>query len=100
MATLMIQHLSRRTIRRLFSKIEIAATTNCWIWNGALDPHYPLCWYDGRVERVYRVMYAWLVGPVPKGITARRHAHIDHPVCNNKRSCNPAPLMNDPPRVN
>lgn len=90
-AELAISHLDRRAIRRFFSKIEVSAA-GCWEWTGALDPIYPLAFFEGRTERVHRLMFAWLVSPVPRGIAARRFGQLDHIGCNNKRCCNPVHL--------
>jgi hypothetical protein len=39
-------------------------------------------WIDRRLQRVHRVVWEWLIGPIPDGLT------LDH-LCRNRACCNP-----------
>jgi hypothetical protein len=81
--------LSPKEHKRIFAKIAINPKTKCWNWTGSLDQQgYGLLWYKHRTERIHRVLYAFFVKPVPKGIGSRRIAQIDH-ICRNHSCCNP-----------
>lgn len=87
---LTVPHLTRKQIRQLFSKIIINPVTGCWEWQGAHNKKgYGLWWYQGRTEQVHRLMYAWLVGPLPRGV-GRDIPVLDHVVCDNPPCCNPS----------
>lgn len=59
---------------------------DCWVWQGTLsDKGYGRVRLGGRVRATHRVIYEWLVGPIPEGLS------IDH-LCFNKACCNPAHL--------
>lgn len=89
MKYLTVEHLSTRLLKRVFGKIEIDRVTGCWNWLGSLDPKYGLTWYKGRHEKVHRLLYAWLIEPLPMGHEGRKVAQLDHAVCRNTRCCNP-----------
>jgi hypothetical protein len=70
---------------RIAAKIRVDES-GCWIWTGSGcgDPskQYGHAW-DGERQRVaHRVVYAILVGPIPKGLT------LDH-LCRVRRCVNP-----------
>lgn len=85
---LTVGHLDRKTLARIFSKISINKTTDCWETSGN---RYGSLHYKNRQESAHRLMYAWLVAPIPTGHAART-MQIDHIVCDNKRCCNPSHL--------
>lgn len=86
---LIVDHLTTKILKRVFGKIEIDRETGCWNWTGALDPKYGLTWYQGRHEKAHRLLYAWLVAPLPMGHEGRKLAQLDHVVCRNTCCCNP-----------
>ncbi len=87
---LRIAHLSRKDIARIFAKIQVNPITGCWEWTGAFaGSGYGKVWHQGRLHYTHRLMYAWLIGPLPTGKT-RDIPNIDHVVCDNIRCCNPA----------
>lgn len=101
---LIVDHLSLKDIIRIFSKIEVDPVTGCWNWTGSLDGSDPGGGYgnyylSGRKEKVHRLIYAWLVEPLPRG---NRHdiPCLDHIKCDNGRCCNPAHLSLGPQRSN
>ena len=97
---LTISHVNRSQLRRLFSKITIDCTTGCWIWTGArLKKGYGQTCALGFRDLAHRVMFAWLVAPVPKGI-GRLIPNLDHVICENPRCCNPAHTDLSLPRRN
>lgn len=92
MKYLTVEHLSTKLLKRVFGKIEIDRVTGCWNWIGSLDPKYGLTWYQGRHEKVHRLLYAWLIEPLPMSHEGRKVAQLDHEVCKNTRCCNPLHL--------
>src|SRR6187399_713640 len=61
---------------RFWSKVN--KTAECWLWTGALDHYgYGAFHFDGNARRAHRLAYAWLVGPIPSGLT------LDH-LCRNR----------------
>lgn len=78
-----------KILKRVFAKIAIDRETGCWNWTGAVDPKYGMTWYKGRHEKIHRLLYAWLIEPLPKGHEGRKTAQLDHVVCRNTRCCNP-----------
>lgn len=89
MEYLIVEHLTTKILKRVFGKIQIDRETGCWNWIGALDPKYGLTWYKGRHEKTHRLLYAWLVEPLPMGHEGRKIAQLDHATCKNTRCCNP-----------
>lgn len=61
---------------------------DCWEWYGALnDAGYGMVYSNKtrRPQRVHRLMYEFLVGPIPDGLT------LDH-LCRNRKCVRPAHL--------
>lgn len=83
--------LSSKEYKRIFSRIDIDGVTNCWNWCGAKDQQgYGQGFYRGRKERIHRIVYAFLVKPIPRG-QYRKYAQLDH-ICKNTSCCNPKHL--------
>ena len=60
--------------------------TGCWIWTGALNKAgYGAIGSGSRVLRTHRVMYEYVIGPIPAGL------QLDH-LCRVRSCCNPAHL--------
>lgn len=95
---LTVEHLSLKEITRLFSGI-IVTERGCWEWIPARPNKYPRIHFRGAPESVHRIMYAWAVGPIPKG-QGRDIPNLDHFVCDNPPCCNPAHLKLGPQRDN
>lgn len=86
------QHISRAQITRLFSKVVVDRETGCWNWTAGVTPSgYGKVTWRSDLTTAHRVMYAWLVGPLPNGY-GRDVPVLDHAVCSNRRCCNPAHL--------
>ena len=89
---LTIPHLSTATLTRIFSKIAIDhGIGGCWNWTASISSNgYAQVWFreHGRPLMVHRLLYAWLVEPLPLGLS-REIPQLDH-VCCNKRCCNPS----------
>lgn len=68
---------------------RVAITPSCWLWTGTVGSHgYGVIKIGGRAGPVlltHRVVYEWLVGPIPDGLT------IDH-LCRRTLCCNPQHL--------
>lgn len=66
---------------RLLALID--ASGDCWIWTGTIrDSGYGQVRANGRLQPAHRVVYEWLVSPIPEGLT------IDH-LCRNRPCVNP-----------
>lgn len=91
---LTIPHLDRRTIARIFSKI-VVEESGCWFWTGeGLPGGYGKTTIGGRKGLhvlMHRLMFAWLVGPIPMGRSGPDRLVVHHR-CNVKRCCNPSHL--------
>lgn len=91
---LTVEHLNTKDLIRIFSKIEIHPDvsfngTPCWIWKAALNGGgYGHVTLHGILIDVHRIMFAWLVHPLPKG---RRSGLIDH-LCRRRACANPIHL--------
>lgn len=68
---------------RFWAKVE--KTETCWLWTASTRNGYSWLGLDGRCEYGHRLVYEWLVGPIPEGL------HIDH-LCRNRACVNPAHL--------
>lgn len=89
---LVVDHLSRKDIGRIFAKIKVDPVTGCWEWIGALNTYgYGEVWFRGGMEQSHRLLYAWIVGPIPKGV-GPDIPNLDHIICDNPPCCNPAHL--------
>jgi hypothetical protein len=81
-----VKKLTPKIFKRIVTKIEFG---DCWIWTGSKDEQgYGMLWYEGRSERIHRLMYAYFVEPVPRGVRNRKFGQIDH-MCRNTSCCNP-----------
>lgn len=97
---LVVDHLSRKDIRRIFSKIKVDPVTGCWEWIGALNTYgYGEIWFNGGMEQSHRLLFAWADGPIPKGV-GPAIPNLDHLKCDNPPCCNPAHLILALPRDN
>lgn len=87
--------------KRIFSKISIDEKTGCWNWLGALlsGRGYGVINFRGRTEYMHRIMYAWKIAPLPKGVGVGIPV-IDHIICNNSSCCNPDHLKLGPQKRN
>lgn len=91
-ATLTVPHLQRKHIRRIFSKIEVSKETGCWLWTASLNSGgYGSTSVLNIRGPIHRLLYAWLVEPLPKGLS-KDTPQIDHFVCSTRRCVNPVHL--------
>jgi len=90
---LVIHSLTRTEIDRIFNKIEVDPVTECWNWTANKTPSgYGIIWFHGKNESPHRLLYAWRIGPLPRG-NGRDIPQIDHIVCSNPSCCNPGHLI-------
>lgn len=98
---LTVNHISRKHLARIFSRVDFCGElfngTPCWVWIGI--PHVSgyahIRWQCSKVG-LHRVVYAWLIKPIPKG---SKFGELDH-LCRNKLCCNPLHLEFVPTRTN
>lgn len=68
--------------KRFWQYVE--KTDSCWLWTGALNAYgYGQFHIDGSPRMAHRVVYEWLVGPIPEGL------QLDHVLANGciNRNC-------------
>lgn len=93
---LTVSHLPLKDLIRIFNKISIDLAvqwngTPCWTWAAhSIRGGYGTIAWKNRATGVHRLLYAWLVGPVPLGPIGLV-PEIDH-LCRNRACCNPAHL--------
>lgn len=96
---LIIGHVSRRELRQLFSKITVSSdlqwrNTPCWIWTAyTTKGGYGQLTWRGKPTRTHRVIYAWIIAPIPFGPPSQngKLPEVDH-LCRNRACCNPLHL--------
>lgn len=80
------------TMETVFSRIEV--TGFCWNWTGnTASGGYGRVWMGNQVYSAHRLMYEYLVGPIPAGL------QIDH-LCRNVICVNPDHLEPVTAKVN
>lgn len=71
---------------RVWGKIKVTPD-GCWEWQGCQTPlGYGRVGWEGEAQYVHRVVYAALVGEIPKGLEL-------HHKCENPPCCNPKHLQ-------
>ena len=68
--------------RRFAHKFVVDSDTGCWEWTAGKGLGYGQFWVNGKLRNAHRVVYEYLVGPVPEGL------ELDH-LCRNRGCCNP-----------
>lgn len=83
--------LTKKEKNRILSKISIDLKTNCWNWTGSCNSGgYGHTTFKSKCESVHRLIYAWLVKPIPRN-KGRNIPQLDH-LCKNIKCCNPKHL--------
>src|SRR5436190_23461888 len=68
---------------RIEERIEPCPESGCWIFTGNSDQNgYGMTCLNGKMGRAHRLIYEFLVGPIPPGLT------LDH-LCRVRRCVNP-----------
>jgi len=98
---LTIEHLNLKEIRRIFTRVRIGPEswngTYCWMWTGyTREAGYARVRLNYAYIYFHRLMYAWLVGPIPFKWT---RLQLDH-LCRNQSCGNPVHLELVTPAVN
>jgi hypothetical protein len=94
---LTITTMSVLTFKNIASKISFEEN-GCWIWTGAkMVDGYGCIRYKGKTQLMHRLLYAWLIKPIPVGHNPQYQ--LDH-LCNNRLCCNPQHLQITTQRVN
>lgn len=102
---LTVEKFPIKRISSLFSRISIHPDlqyrgTLCWIWFGCRDRkgygHITLRGQQPDTVGAHRVMYAWLIAPLPVGKTG---GEVDH-LCKRTSCCNPVHLELVPSEIN
>lgn len=69
--------------QRKLKRYDIDPATGCWNWLVMLNPAgYASTRINGKTQRVHKLLYEIINGPVPKGL------ELDH-TCRNRRCINP-----------
>lgn len=83
--------LDTRDITLLFSRIRANKQSGCWEWTGRLTHNgYAQAVFANVTHRVHRLVFAWLVAPLPDS-NIHPFWQIDH-LCRNRNCVNPAHL--------
>lgn len=103
-AYLTVNHLSMKDLTRIFSKISIKPDvqwngTPCWIWTGHLIRGYGQISWKRKKQLIHRVLYAWLVAPLPRRVKGQKTTQLDH-LCRHEPCGNPLHVELVPPRIN
>lgn len=91
---LTVEHFSTKDLTRIFSKVTIFPElqfneTSCWIWSTNRSKEgYGLIGWNHTTQLIHRLLFAWLIHPLPKGF---QHGEIDH-LCKRPSCCNPLHL--------
>lgn len=92
---LTVNHLSTKNLIRFFSKVTILLSlqhqgTSCWIWsaNRSKEGYGLIGWANNSNILTHRLMYAWLVHPLPRG---KKYGEMDH-LCKRTSCVNPLHL--------
>lgn len=99
---LTVEHLNTKELIRVFSQIQIRLdlqfnNTPCWLWIGGLEKEgYGITFWFKSQQRVHRLLFAWLVHPIPKGT---KYGELDH-LCRQRACCNPSHLEFVSSRIN
>jgi hypothetical protein len=82
----------------LKSKVEVAANTHCWIFQGAKDRNgYGRVFVQGREVKAPRAFYEAFVAAIPGG--AKLLHHLPQERCVGPSCCNPAHVRVAKPRM-
>lgn len=81
-------------IESFMSKVSIDSETNCWNWQGYIEPNgYGHVRYKNKTIRSHRLSYILFKGNVDENLV------ICHS-CNNRKCCNPDHLRKDTRKSN
>jgi len=71
------------TKEKILNNYQPIPYCGCFIWDSCLDQKdgYGTVWFQGKQERVHRVVYELVKGPIPKGMCVCHHC--DTPSCMN-----------------
>lgn len=83
-----VPHLSRSEIARVFQFVHV--TSGCWLWTGDLVDGYGRISYQDRPTLAHRLIYAWLVEPLPTRQN-KPYRDLDH-ICRVRPCVNPSHL--------
>lgn len=72
--------------RRIAARITITES-GCWQWGGYLTEGYGRTWWIKREERAHRLVYEFLVGPIPAGLDFDHLCHNADTACSGGPTC-------------
>lgn len=71
---------------RLWAKIEVGASWECWPITGHRSKGYGRLKVNGTTQRAHRLVWIYTYGPIPPGLKVLHH-------CDNPPCCNPEHLF-------
>lgn len=96
---LTVANVSPNKAAQIFTHINFDKATGCWLWTGSTNKDgYGYASYHQKTVYIHRLMYAWLIKPIPTG-KGKDIPVLDH-LCNIPNCCNPAHLALILPRKN
>ena len=90
--------LPQKAMGKIFSRIKVDPSTDCWNWMGGLDQGYGRIQWQGRRYKAHRLLYLWKFNNLEEWKNKQSN-EMDH-LCNNRRCVNPDHLRLVTPRVN
>lgn len=91
---LQVPKITQKILTQIFSAITISNEISyndipCWISSKAINKRkYSYIMIEGTTHLFHRLMYSWLIEPIPKG---RKEGVLDH-LCRNRACVNPVHL--------
>jgi len=103
---LTVDRIPTKDLIRIFSRISIDPAINwngtpCWMWIGLTSRGYAYRWWppSKSAERVHRLLYAWLISPLPRRVKGHKTPNLDH-LCKRTSCVNPLHLELVAPQIN
>jgi hypothetical protein len=67
----------KRDLDKIFQRVDRSSSGGCWLWTGGTcGSGFGAVAVNGRIERVHRIVYSLLVGPIPPHESIRHRCHV------------------------